>query len=302
MTLQYSWGEFYETMKSCDGYSEEERKKFTIFEVLDKAKTLDEIRTLVKPLTEEQINWLNSPCLDGIIFSINHNQNLSKKEYVETYKYYLSKNLIQFDIYDIVEVGFLSYLKVFIDLHGFPKDASSLLYHATVNGRTNIVEFLLEKGTDTNYKNLSILYYACIGRKLDIVKLLLNHGAVYTKIPVCWNIIAHASECPEIVKIILENRKNFLGIEEDIDDALMSTANQNRIDIMKLLFEHGANVHHWNDIALKCAADRGHMEMVRFLVDKGANISADHYNAICTAVQHEHFDIAKFLLDCVKKN
>lgn len=72
-TLTYSWGEFYETMRTCEEYTEEIQKKFAVFEALDRAVTVEEIKEIIKPLTENEINWLNSPCLDGIILGITGN-------------------------------------------------------------------------------------------------------------------------------------------------------------------------------------------------------------------------------------
>jgi hypothetical protein len=95
-THTYSWGEFFETVKACDDF-EEQKEKFAIFEALDKATTKKEIRKIVKLLTQEQINWLNSPCLDGIIATIQDPENAflnSTKEFLETFKYYQEKNLI----------------------------------------------------------------------------------------------------------------------------------------------------------------------------------------------------------------
>ena len=46
----YSCGEFYETTKKCDGYNEEEQKKFAVFEALDRATTFEEIVTIITPL------------------------------------------------------------------------------------------------------------------------------------------------------------------------------------------------------------------------------------------------------------
>lgn len=45
--MSYSWGEFYETTKTCIGYSEEEKKKFKVFEALDEAKTFEEIKHII---------------------------------------------------------------------------------------------------------------------------------------------------------------------------------------------------------------------------------------------------------------
>ena len=58
--LNYSWGEFYETTKNCNDYGEEEKKKFAVFEALDKVTTIEEIYVIIMPLSEDEINWLKN--------------------------------------------------------------------------------------------------------------------------------------------------------------------------------------------------------------------------------------------------
>jgi hypothetical protein len=43
--INYSWGEFYETMTSCEGYKDDEKlqNQFAIIEALEKVKSLEEI-------------------------------------------------------------------------------------------------------------------------------------------------------------------------------------------------------------------------------------------------------------------
>jgi hypothetical protein len=93
--MQHSWGEFYETAKACDGYSEEERKKFIVFENLDKATTFEEIKNIISTLASDEINWLNSSCLDGIVSAIMAPEKFIEKEYTETWKFFLNKKLIK---------------------------------------------------------------------------------------------------------------------------------------------------------------------------------------------------------------
>jgi hypothetical protein len=90
----YSWGELYDTLKEMEAKGDSHQdplftRVFQLFEALDAAKTLVEIKKIVKdcPLTEFEINRINSSCLDGIIKSIlifiyqnNSNRSQQKRE------------------------------------------------------------------------------------------------------------------------------------------------------------------------------------------------------------------------------
>ena len=70
------------------------------------------------------------------------------------------------------------------------------------------------------------------------------------------------------VKKLLENEAN--NHTGDVCAIGWSSENGN-IDIVKFLFEYGANIHA-DDCALQWASSKGHIEVVKFLVEKGAEI------------------------------
>lgn len=168
--MTYSWGEFYETTKNCDGYSDEEKKQFAVFEALDKATTLEEIKEIIEPLTEYEINRLNSPCLDGIIFTMKDlGQKLYEKEYVETYKYYMDKNLVHLSVNFIAAIGFMETLKAILDRD--PSINLDTILSYVQNSPDNFTDMVFEAC------NLRITYNTTVVSRKDIIDFLVECGA-----------------------------------------------------------------------------------------------------------------------------
>lgn len=69
------------------------------------------------------------------------------------------------------------------------------------------------------------------------------------------------------------------------------------LEIVKILFDNGADVHHNNEYALRCGAEKGFLEIVQFLVEKGANLHADNDYALEWSIRKGKTDVACYLLD-----
>lgn len=72
---------------------------------------------------------------------------------------------------------------------------------------------------------------------------------------------------------------NGFDIQPDLQDALVYSANQSKINIVKYLVEMGADVTHDNNRALKAAAIikspyYGNLEVIEYLVHNGADVNA----------------------------
>lgn len=75
---EYSWGEFYETLKemkeSGDEFKNETfEKAHSLFTKLDTLSNIEDVKQAIKEanLSEIEINYINSSCLDGILISMN---------------------------------------------------------------------------------------------------------------------------------------------------------------------------------------------------------------------------------------
>lgn len=255
----YSWGEFYETTIACEGYTEEQRKRFIVFEALDKAISLDEVRRIINPLTENEINWLNSPCLDGIISIISDHFcllaiNIAKSCYIETCKYYLSKNLVKFEPSDIGCMKCLEMAKMVLSKYEgtyTKKDYSHSLVTASMYGHDELVLYLLKYDIDIQIYDNRPLYLACVNSNTSTAEILLKNGAVVSDKIWCHTIYTY------------EHR------------------NKGNIKLIRLLLENGADIHHNNEFALRAACHRGYdIELIKLLLSNGSIIiAACLYNA-----------------------
>ena len=78
------------------------------------------------------------------------------------------------------------------------------------------------------------------------------------------------------------------------------------VDILKFLVEHGANIHHCNDLMVRKAALKGELEAVKFLISCGANIHMESCDCVMNnAARSGNVELLKYLIDqgiCVHKH
>lgn len=311
--LSYSWGEFYETMRSCDEYTEEIQKKFAVFEALDNAISLDEIYSIIKPLKEIEINWLNSPCLDGIISGIigkcsNPIRIMIErgKDNIEACKYFLRKNLGVDNslLPDACREGLIKIVTLLLDIgSSIEKDSYGRfpLTQAAQNGRIEIVKLLIEKGATIDPCNNEPIRMASKYGHLEIVKLLLKNGASMYSLPYTTmsvlegDVLINACENGhiEIARFLLDSGYN---IHIDNDAALCYS--YHHIEIIKLLLERGADIHVRGDKVLENTCSKSSLiNITKFLLENGANIHARNEAALKTACFCNNIESVKFLIE-----
>ena len=127
---------------------------------------------------------------------------------------------------------------------------ATLLHYAAIDGLTNIIKMILDRGVNINYRDcsgLTALHLAVLGNRDDIVEILLERL-------IDVNIIAKDGKTAlhfavkqgymNIVEILLFGRTD---IDIDIKDyrgmtALHWAVNHNRMDIVKVLLERGIDI------------------------------------------------------------
>ncbi len=90
------------------------------------------------------------------------------------------------------------------------------------------------------------------------------------------------------------NRRNKFG-----DTALMAASIKGKLDVVRLLLEHGAELNSEGWTALHYAAFEGRYAVLKFLLEKGANKNAlapNGYSSLMLAVRGGHTEAAKTLL------
>jgi len=118
------------------------------------------------------------------------------------------------------------------------------------------------------------------------------------KSPLCYSCY---SGNMEMVKLVLKH--NF----EDFDEGLIGACTSNKLDIVKLMVEKGANVNTLKingTAAIHIAAKNGNFEILKFLVKKGADIKIEptkygyrEANTLHFACEGGNIDIVKFLVE-----
>lgn len=258
----YNWGEFYETlleMKQKGDTTENEifEKCSQLFTKLDNATNIIQIREIITetPLTDYEQNYINSSCLDGILLSAKVTYPMtvlakSKKDYIETCKYYLSKKVPP-SIYNAIKYGNLKMLELFftnkikkanisLSLSGSKKRQCTLLEYATYKGQTEVAKFLIENGEEIEDTFDKYGGYGCyIAQKgnFELVKYIFekyrNEWGGYMLI----NALIHRRT--EIVKFLIEN-----NVLETMDIYELDLLHENMeycydSSIWKLLYDRG---------------------------------------------------------------
>jgi hypothetical protein len=90
--------------------------------------------------------------------------------------------------------------------------------------------------------------------------------------------------------IITENNKYEAG------EALIEAAESGHLDVVKWLFEQGADIHAYNDWALTKAAGEGHLDVVKWLFEQEADIHAYNELALQNAAFGGHLEVVIWLL------
>lgn len=111
----------------------------------------------------------------------------------------------------------------------------------------------------------------------------------------------------KVVSFLLKNGANIndKDVRDEIDQTpLIVAADSGCKDIVEMLLEAGANIHHRNDqgeTALISAAQNGHKEVVQILLDAGSNVNqenADGETALDLVIRLRHKkDLINLLLE-----
>jgi ankyrin repeat protein/acetyl esterase/lipase len=175
------------------------------------------------------------------------------------------------------------------------------LFYTFRCGDKELVEFLIDNGADVNAKGRwgrTPLYYAAGRGDKELIELFIAKGAdVNVKDPTSntplHNAVKSRSAGKNIIELLITkgatlNAKNNEG-QTPIDVAFQ----QNRKDIVELLFEKGA------DVSLHTAAQHGLLEKLKELIGKGTDINAVDSSSMTSlhhAVRRGRKEIVELLL------
>lgn len=171
----------------------------------------------------------------------------------------------------------------------------SPLHYAARNDQGQVIQLLIDHGADPNQsatmenKVLSPLHYACWFNAAEAVDILLDNKAnvescaAFGQKPLHYA-VTRASV--ELVKTLLTKGKaNPNGQDNQKFSPLHLATQRGRLDIIKLLFAHGADLRAQNDeheTALHVAAREGREEVLRYLLQRASMTGISCKNLVNT--------------------
>ena len=156
---------------------------------------------------------------------------------------------------------------------------------AVENGHAAVVDFLLESGADNNNTMIRI---AISKGHTDVVRVLLEYGANANAPNVLlWAVQAKNTD---MIKMLLDHGATL----EELNDALISSANSGDVEAVKIALAHGADPNAFSGFPLRSVAFYNYVDVCRVLLEKGADPNRN--NPLRIACCWASFDVARMLL------
>ncbi|KAG8178985.1 hypothetical protein JTE90_012498 [Oedothorax gibbosus] len=184
------------------------------------------------------------------------------------------------------------------------------LYMSASQGQENVVEALIKKGADVDFRsdhNSTALHIASSEGHNDVVKVLLKNNAklnVKTDYGYSPLLLAAISGHDKVVTTLLNAGANPNTADFKERTILEMAIAHNQFQVVKILLNQGnINVNKkGNDelTPLHIAAQKGCLEITKLLIENGANINAKHMlgsKPIHIAARDGNLEIVKFYLE-----
>jgi len=198
-------------------------------------------------------------------------------------------------------------------------DNTPIMYAAkgTSKKALNAVRYLVSKGAQLNAKNYYVtnpLNFAVLADNGDIVKFLIEKGAEGDLSDLLMLAVRYGKELTKSVQVLVNKGADVNKVSGPNeypyvnDSALIIAAQNDYMEIVKVLLEKGANFNvkchsrSWclGKDALIYAATFGDLEIVQLLVKKGADINVQDKvgnSALMMAASNGHDSVTHYLLD-----
>ncbi|KAJ3835713.1 ankyrin repeat-containing domain protein [Lentinula raphanica] len=182
---------------------------------------------------------------------------------------------------------------------------TSCLYRASLRGKLEIVQDVIEKGADINAtrgKYGTALQAAAFQKEFRIVKFLVEKGAdINVQVGKYGNALLAATSGGDlaIVKFLVEKGANVNAQHGFYGNALQLAVDEEKWEIAKYLVEIDADVNTQIN-GLQAVAIWGNLDIMKFLVAKGADVNAhggQYGTALQAAVTGGQLGVVKFLVE-----
>lgn len=192
------------------------------------------------------------------------------------------------DIHKAAASGDLELVNSFLEKNSKLLDAkdnegNTLLHVACLNGKKNVVDFLISHDVDVNAKNNRgnpALHFAALGGSADIVEILLENGAeINAQDNRGFSALRFAvfRGFKDVVSLLVDKGADVNEQNTEWGGSLLHTACiSNRINLIETLIAKGIDVQIMNDeglTPLHLASNHGQNELCELLIGKGADVN-----------------------------
>ncbi|PWA00911.1 hypothetical protein BB558_003021, partial [Smittium angustum] len=251
---------------------------------------------VVKYLVKRGANASKCKDLDSFLLSQGYisdstNQTTAKKKTSTDIEYTLQEACFG-GYYDIVN----SLVENGTDIY---ENNDIALKKASENGYLNVVEYLVENGADIHADQDWALGMASKSEHLDVVKYLVQKGA---NIQARENFalgIAFRNRHFDIVKYLVENGADF---EAESHWSQIFREKNKYHDIVNYLVERGLDYYEFHNLhkrrtILEYTSEIGNLGAVKFLVENGADVHTSNDRALRYASIYGHSNVVKYLVE-----
>jgi ankyrin repeat protein len=202
-----------------------------------------------------------------------------------------------------------SFVEQGIDVDSRDSEGRTALYYAAMQGKRDLVEFLLSRGANVNAKDkdygFTPLHHAVGGGHKDVVELLIAKGADVNATdkhgwtPLDSSVYGGNTDIPELLIEAGANVNSRYGWGQT---PLIWAAQEGHTPVVQLLIVKGADFNAQDDqglTPLHYAADEGHKDVAELLIAKGASVDAtgkNDWTPLHRAARAGHRDVVEMLV------
>jgi ankyrin repeat protein len=163
---------------------------------------------------------------------------------------------------------------------------------AALRGDPEIIDYLISEGANVYGNKNHVLYYAVGSEKTNIVDQLLNAGADIHAGDDAALYIAYLTGDFNMSKHLLKKGARLKAVEKKL---LKKAILRKNTELIKQLLEDGANIRVY-EYALESAIYSKDISILKCVVEAGADIHAGNDYIFYTAIRTKNLDIIKYLL------
>ena len=107
-----------------------------------------------------------------------------------------------------------------------------------------------------------------------------------------------------IIKRLFDKRNQNNYSKRTYDNhALRWSARNGHLNVVKYLYENGANIHAFDNWAIRYAAKHGHLEVVKFIhINTEINANRILKRVLCCAITATQTDVVEYIINYFRKN